>query len=78
MSDYSDHLFSYVPEARFDTFSFGHVIPPENLIARALGHGVSGSEFSFTYDRRKSEEMVSPKALPGFLFASDCENRYST
>ncbi|KAL1972194.1 hypothetical protein VTN31DRAFT_7413 [Thermomyces dupontii] len=58
MSDYSDHLFSYVPEVRFDTFSFGHVIPPENLIARTLGLGVSGFEFSFTYDRRKSEEMV--------------------
>lgn len=68
MSDYSDHLFSYVPEVRFDTFSFGHVIPPENLIARTLGLGVSGFEFSFTYDRRKSEEMVRPKASLAFVF----------
>jgi hypothetical protein len=59
MSDYADHLFSYVPTDRLETFSFGHVIPPENLTALTLAEGVLGSEFNFTYDHRRSEKMVS-------------------
>lgn len=58
MTDYMNHLFSYVPASRLDTFSYGHVIPPENLIAHTLVRGVQGSEFDFTYDVRDSEKMV--------------------
>nr|XP_001395061.2 ATP-dependent RNA helicase CHL1 [Aspergillus niger CBS 513.88] len=58
MTDYMNHLFSYVPASRLDTFSYGHVIPPENLIAHTLVRGVQGSEFDFTYDARDSEKMI--------------------
>ncbi|KAE8375307.1 helicase C-terminal domain-containing protein [Aspergillus bertholletiae] len=58
MTDYVDHLFSYVPSSRLDTFSYGHVIPPENLIAQVLATGVTGTEFNFTFDTRDSERMI--------------------
>ncbi|GFF49572.1 ATP-dependent RNA helicase chl1 [Aspergillus lentulus] len=58
MSDYRNHLFSYIAPTRLDTFSYGHVIPPENLIAHTLVNGVLGTEFDFTYDSRNSEKMI--------------------
>ena len=58
MTDYMHHLFSYVPVDRLDTFSYGHVIPAENLAAQSLVRGVTGSEFDFTYEARESEKMV--------------------
>ncbi|PWY67574.1 DNA repair helicase [Aspergillus heteromorphus CBS 117.55] len=58
MTDYMNHLFSYVPADRLRTFSYGHVIPPENLIAHTLVRGVQGSEFDFTYDARDSEKTI--------------------
>lgn len=59
MTDYMHHLFSYVPVDRLDTFSYGHVIPAENLAAQSLVRGVMGSEFDFTYEARESEKMVN-------------------
>ena len=59
MTDYMHHLFSYVPTERLDTFSYGHVIPAENLAAQSLVKGVMGSEFDFTYEARESEKMVT-------------------
>ena len=71
MSDYMNHLFSYVPPERLDTFSYGHVIPHTNLVAQSLTKGLMGSEFDFTYEARNSEKMVSnhlvlqsPTSLP--------------
>lgn len=58
MTDYANHLFSYVPAARLDTFSYGHVIPDKNLVAQSLTRGLLGSEFDFTYESRGSEKMV--------------------
>lgn len=58
MSDYMNHLFSYVPSERLDTFSYGHVIPDTNLVAQSLSRGLMGSEFDFTYEARGSEKMV--------------------
>ncbi|KAL4882341.1 helicase C-terminal domain-containing protein [Aspergillus karnatakaensis] len=58
MSDYMNHLLSYVPKDRLDTFSYGHVIPSENLTAHFSGRGVGGSSFDFTYDGRDSEKMI--------------------
>lgn len=63
MADYARHLFSYVSPDRLDTFSYGHVIPPENLMALTLPSGVGGLNFDFTYDVRESEKMVNP-SLP--------------
>ncbi|KAL2003585.1 hypothetical protein VTN02DRAFT_3251 [Thermoascus thermophilus] len=59
MTDYVDYLFSYVPPSRFDTFSYGHVIPPENLTARSLVRGILDTEFDFTYEMRNSEAMIA-------------------
>ncbi|KAL4973236.1 helicase C-terminal domain-containing protein [Aspergillus desertorum] len=58
MSDYMNHLFSYVPRDRLSTFSYGHVIPSENLTAHSLGRGVMGCEFDFTYEGRDAEKMI--------------------
>ncbi|KAL4792303.1 helicase C-terminal domain-containing protein [Aspergillus venezuelensis] len=58
MSEYMNHLFSYVPKERVNTFSYGHVIPPENLTAHNLVRGALGSEFDFTYEGRDSEKMI--------------------
>ncbi|CBF82692.1 DNA helicase [Aspergillus nidulans FGSC A4] len=58
MSDYLNHLFSYVPKDRLNTFSYGHVIPSENLTAHTLARGVTGCEFDFTYAGRDAEKMI--------------------
>ncbi|KAL4734029.1 helicase C-terminal domain-containing protein [Aspergillus similis] len=58
MSDYLNHLFSYVPRDRLNTFSYGHVIPSENLTAHNLARGVTGCEFDFTYAGRDAEKMI--------------------
>lgn len=58
MGDYRDYLFSYLPQEKLMTFSFGHVIPPENLIATVLPQGSGGSPFEFTFDKRNSERLV--------------------
>ncbi|KAJ6117654.1 hypothetical protein N7512_007379 [Penicillium capsulatum] len=57
MSDYANHLFSYVPPERLGTFSYGHVIPHTNLVAQSLTKGLMGSDFDFTYEARGSEKM---------------------
>ncbi|KAJ6026751.1 hypothetical protein N7460_011568 [Penicillium canescens] len=58
MSDYVNHLFSYLPPERLGTFSYGHVIPQTNLVAQSLTQGLLGSEFDFTYEKRNSEKMI--------------------
>ncbi|ERF76442.1 hypothetical protein EPUS_07322 [Endocarpon pusillum Z07020] len=58
MSDYKDHLFSYLPPDRLQAFSFGHVVPRENIFARSVSTGPSGVEFDFTFEKRKSFPMV--------------------
>ncbi|KAI5281929.1 ATP-dependent DNA helicase chl1, partial [Ascosphaera acerosa] len=58
MSDWRDHLLSYLPPHRLRTFSFGHVIPRENLLAAVLPRGALGSRFEFTFDKRGAERLV--------------------
>ncbi|CAI7576060.1 unnamed protein product [Penicillium glandicola] len=59
MSDYVNHLFSYLPPERLGTFSYGHVIPKSNLVAQSLTQGLMGNEFDFTYEARNSEKMIT-------------------
>ncbi|KAJ5210324.1 hypothetical protein N7491_010130 [Penicillium cf. griseofulvum] len=59
MSDYVNHLFSYLPPERLETFSYGHVIPKSNLVAQSLTQGLMGNEFDFTYEARNSEKMIT-------------------
>ena len=58
MDDYIRHLFAYVDPARLRTFSCGHIIPKENLIAVPVTKGPGGIEFDFTYDKRNSPAMI--------------------
>lgn len=58
MSDYADRLFSYLPPERLQTFGFGHIIPPSNLLVEIVGQGPSDREFNFTYENRESENMI--------------------
>ena len=58
MDDYTRHLLAYVDPARLKTFSCGHIIPKENLIAIPVAKGPDGREFDFTYDKRNSPAMT--------------------
>jgi chromosome transmission fidelity protein 1 len=81
MSDYMNHLFSYVPPERLDTFSYGHVIPHTNLVAQSLTKGLMGSDFDFTYEARNSEKMVSNNPVlqrPAFVHANNKSTRSPT
>lgn len=59
MSDYIEHLFSYVNSRRLSTFSFGHVIPKQNMVVMPITKGPSGMEFEFTFERRRSQAMIT-------------------
>jgi len=59
MPDYVDYLFSYLPSDRLMTYSFGHVIPPQNLIAEVIASGSLGTEFNFNFENRRSERMIA-------------------
>ena len=58
MDDYVRHLFAYVDPTRLKTFSCGHIIPKENLIALPVAKGPGGIDFDFTYDKRNSLAMI--------------------
>jgi chromosome transmission fidelity protein 1 len=60
MSDYTSHLFPYLPSSSITTLSCGHVIPKSNLVAWNLSSGPSGkaAEFEFTYKNRGNEVMI--------------------
>lgn len=59
MGDYLNHLFSYVPPERLNTFSYGHVIPEGNLTVQPILKGILNSEFDFTFEKRGALKMVS-------------------
>ncbi|OAL65512.1 hypothetical protein A7C99_2609 [Trichophyton rubrum] len=58
MDDYVNHLLSYVPREKIKTFTYGHVIPKDNLMAIPIDRGMDGTEFNFTFDQRRSEKMI--------------------
>ncbi|EKD18760.1 putative ATP-dependent RNA helicase chl1 [Drepanopeziza brunnea f. sp. 'multigermtubi' MB_m1] len=58
MSDYTSHLFPYLPPAGITTLSCGHVIPKENLLAWNLSRGPTGQEFDFTFKNRGNNDMI--------------------
>lgn len=59
MDDYIHHLFSYVDPTRLRTFSCGHIIPKENLIALPVAKAPNGVDFEFTYEKRNTPAMIS-------------------
>lgn len=58
MSDYTQHLFSYLPESQVTTLSCGHVIPKENLIAWPVGKGPTGIDLEFTFEKRGTDALI--------------------
>lgn len=58
MEDYIHHLFAYTDRARIMTFSCGHIIPKENLIAMPVIQGPGGIDFDFTYEKRNSPTTI--------------------
>jgi len=58
MDDYVRHLFAYIDPGRLTTFSCGHIIPKENLVAIPVAGGPGGVEFDFTYEKRNSPAMI--------------------
>lgn len=58
-SDYTSHLFPYLPSPSITTLSCGHVIPKQNLIAWNLSRGPTGQEVNFTYKNRSNSAMVT-------------------
>ena len=58
MSDYTSHLFPYLPSSSVTTLSCGHVIPKSNLVAWNLARGPSGQEFEFTFKNRENGAMI--------------------
>jgi chromosome transmission fidelity protein 1 len=59
MSDYNQHLLSYLDPSKIMTLSCDHVIPPSNLLAIPVVQTLNGSDFEFTFEKRNSEKMVS-------------------
>ncbi|CAG8961294.1 hypothetical protein HYFRA_00013574, partial [Hymenoscyphus fraxineus] len=62
-SDYTSHLFPYLPSPSITTLSCGHVIPSSNLIAWNLSCGPTGKEFEFTFRHRGNTGMVDELGL---------------
>ena len=58
MDDYIRHLFTYVDPERLMTFSCGHIIPKENLIALQVAKGPDNLEFDFTYEKRNKSIVI--------------------
>jgi chromosome transmission fidelity protein 1 len=70
MSDYQQHLFSYVLPSRIMTLSCSHVIPASNLLAYPVAKGPNGMEFDFTFEKRNTEGMIAELGEALILFAS--------
>jgi chromosome transmission fidelity protein 1 len=58
MSDYEQHLLSYLDSSKIMTLSCGHVIPPSNLLAVPVMRTTNGTEFDFTFENRNKERTT--------------------
>ncbi|KAF4615540.1 hypothetical protein G7Y89_g15321 [Cudoniella acicularis] len=57
-SDYTSHLFPYLPSTSIRTLSCGHVIPSSNLLAWNVSHGPTGQPLTFTFANRSNTLML--------------------
>lgn len=60
ISEFTDQLFASAgadPE-RIQTFSCGHVVPKENILANVLTRGPSGTDLEFNYQNRDNGKLV--------------------
>lgn len=58
MSDYNQHLFSYVDASRLTTLSCDHIIPTSSLLASPVVTAPSGENFDFTFEKRMSQGTI--------------------
>ena len=59
MDDYARHLFPYIDPGRLTTWSCGHIIPKENMLALPVAKGSNGIDLDFTYQKRDSIQMLN-------------------
>ncbi|KAL4259654.1 ATP-dependent helicase Rad3/Chl1-like protein [Pleurotus pulmonarius] len=59
MSDVIAQLFYPLESTRLSTFSCGHIMPPSNLLAVALGNGPSGAELDYRAEQQQSDKTVT-------------------
>lgn len=59
MSDYEQHLLSYLDPSRIQTLSCGHVIPPSSLLAIPISQTGSASDFDFTFENRNKPKTLT-------------------
>ena len=59
MDDYARHLLAYVDPERLKTWSCGHIIPRENLVAMPVVGAMDGTLFDFTYEKRNNPQLLS-------------------
>ncbi|EUC39179.1 hypothetical protein COCCADRAFT_31902 [Bipolaris zeicola 26-R-13] len=71
MSDYEQHLLSYLDPSKIKTLSCGHVIPPSNLLAVPVVRATSGAEFDFTFETRNKEKTMVDLGVAISAFARD-------
>ncbi|KAJ4375399.1 ATP-dependent DNA helicase chl1 [Neocucurbitaria cava] len=69
MSDYEQHLLSYLDSSKITTLSCGHVIPPTNLLAVPVVKTTSGADFNFTFENRNKEETIAELGQAMLAFA---------
>ena len=62
MEDYFHHLFPYLEPQRLRTWSCGHIIPKDNLIAWPVLKGPDGTILDFTFEKRKSAATIDALA----------------
>ena len=58
MEDYSQYLFPYISPENINTWSCGHIIPKQNLIAFPVTRADNGNPFEFTYETRNSPQLI--------------------
>lgn len=59
MSDYEQHLLSYLAPSKIMTLSCGHVIPSSNLLAAPVVHTSSSRDFDFTFEARNKDTTIT-------------------
>ncbi|KAF1848188.1 DNA repair helicase [Cucurbitaria berberidis CBS 394.84] len=69
MSDYEQHLLSYLSPSKITTLSCGHVIPTSNLLAVPVVKTSSAVDFDFTFESRNKEKTITDLGLGMLTFA---------
>ncbi|KAF2134439.1 DNA repair helicase, partial [Dothidotthia symphoricarpi CBS 119687] len=59
MSDYEQHLLSYLDPSKIMTLSCGHVIPSSSLLAIPVTQTMTSAEFDFTFANRNKDQTIA-------------------